>query len=136
MKPQFIRLAREDEAQLYFDWATESSINEFDPEVAKFPSSVTWAAYDQDGPVAFQTIQRPLVLESLAPRPGLSKLQTAQVLKEFTQNAVSQAHLQGAGEIWFLGSDVPTDEFAQNWIFEKVEMPLFRVKIKDLTKCS
>jgi len=135
MKPQFVRLAREDEAQMYFDWCSESSVNEFDPEVAKFPSSATWVSYDKDGPVAFQTIQRPLVLESLGPRPGLSNLQTAQALKELTQNAVSQAHLQGAGEIWFLGSDPDTDEFARNWIFEKVDMPLYRVKLKDLT-CS
>ena len=93
MKPIFVRPAQSEEAQQYFDWALENPVNEFDPEVAKFPSSVTWTAYDQDGPVAFQTIQRPLVLESLAPRPGLSKLQTAQVLKEFTQNAVTQAHI-------------------------------------------
>lgn len=132
MRSIFIRLAKEEEAQLYFDWAQENPVNEFDPEVAKFPSSVTWAAYDQDGPVAFQTIQRPLVLESLAPRPGLSKLQTAQVLKEFTQNAVTQCHLQGAGEILFLGSDPATDEFAQNWVFEKVEMPVYRLKLREL----
>jgi len=135
MKPIFVRPAQTEEAQQFIDWANENPVNEFDPEVAKFPSSVTWVAYDQDGPVAFQTIQRPLVLESLAPRPGLSKLQTAQVLKEFTQNAVTQAHLQGAGEILFLGSDPVTDEFASNHIFERVYLPLYRVKIKDIS-CS
>jgi len=136
MRPIFVRPAQAEEAQQFIDWAKENPVNEFDPEVAKFPSSVTWAAYDQDGPVAFQTIQRPLVLESLAPRPGLSKTQTASVLRELTQNAVTQCHLQGAGEIYFLGSDPATDEFAQNWIFEKVEFPVYRVRLKDLTICS
>ena len=132
MKPQFVRLAQEDEAQMFLDWGRENPVNGFDPEPTRFPTSTTWAVYDKDGPVAFQTSQRPIVLESLAPRPGLSKMQTAQALKELTQNAVTQANLLGVGEIYYLGSDPATDEFAQNWVFEKVDMPVYRLKIRDL----
>jgi hypothetical protein len=134
-KPIFVRPARANEGQLYFDWAKESTVNEFDPEVALFPSSVSWCAYDKDGPLAFQTIQRPLVLESLAPRPGATKLQIASALKELTQNAVTQAAITGAGEILFLGSDEATSEFAVSHIFEEVPMKLYRVKVKELS-CS
>ena len=117
---------------MYFDWATENKANEFDPQVALFSSSTTWCAYDKDGPVAFQTIQRPLMLESLAPRPGAARLQIASALRELTQNAITQASLSGAGEIYFLGSSEETNEFATNNIFEEVPMKIFRVKLKDL----
>jgi len=129
----FVRSIRQDEAQMYFQWATESSINEFDPDVALSDTSTTWCAYDRDGPLAYQTLQQPIFLESLAPRPGITKEQAALALKELTQNAITQAHLRGIKEIYFLGSDKDTDEFASNHIFERVNMPLFRLKVKDLT---
>lgn len=132
MHPIFVRPVRQNEAQMYFDWAMETPNNEFDQDVALFPSSRTWVAYDKEGPLGFQTIQRPLMLESLARRPGLSKLQQAAVLRELTQNAVTQAYAEGAGEIYFLGSDPETDEFASNWIFERVNLPLYRLKVKEL----
>lgn len=134
-KPVFVRPVRPGEAQTYFDWATENKVNEFDPQVALFPSSSTWCAFDRDGPLAFQTLQRPFVLESLAPRPGATKLQIASALKELTQNAVTQAVINGIGEIYFLGSDSATNEFASSHIFEEVPMKVYRAKIKDLS-CS
>lgn len=135
-KPIFVRGAKPEETQLFFDWAKENARGEFDPEVARFKSSITWCAYDKDGPLAFQTVQRPLMLESLAPRPGATNLQIASALRELTQNAVSQASIIGAGEIYFLGSSDDTNKFATNNIFEEVPMKVFRLKLKDLTTCG
>ena len=131
----YVRPAEPQEAQLFFDWAAENTHGEFDPEVAKFKSSRTWCAYDKDGPLVFQTIQQPLMLESLAPRPGATKEQVAMAMKELTQNAITQAHLGGSGEIYYLGSDEDTDAFSTNQIFEELPFKIFRVKLKDLT-CS
>jgi hypothetical protein len=131
-KPVFVRLARESEGQMFFDWAEENPVNEFDPQVALFPTSSTWCAFDKDGPLAFQTIQRPFMLESLAMRPGSTRLQTAAAMKELTQNAVTQAASSGVGEIYFLGSDESTDVFATNHIFEELPYKAYRVRIKDL----
>ena len=131
----YVRPAEPQEAQLFFDWAAENTHGEFDPEVAKFKSSRTWCAYDKDGPLVFQTIQQPLMLESLAPRPGATKEQVAMAMKELTQNAITQAHLGGSGEIYYLGSDEDTDAFSTNQIFEKLPFKVFRVKLKELT-CS
>lgn len=132
----YVRPAQAHEGQLVFDWGMENDKGNFDPEVARFKSSITWCAYDKDGPVCFQTIQRPLMLESLAPRPGATRQQIASAMKELTQNAVSQAHVMDAGEIYFLGSDEDTDGFATNHIFEELPYKVFRLKIKDLTKCT
>lgn len=129
----FVRQAHEGEGQLYFDWATENSKGNFDSEPARFPSSRTWCAYDKDGPLVYQTIQQPLMLESLAPRPGATKEQIAVAMKELTQNAITQAHLGGSGEIYFVGSDEATNDLAMSQIFEEVPGKVFRAKLKDLT---
>ena len=132
-KPVFVRSANPEETQMFFDWAKENAHGEFDPEVARFKSSITWCAYDKDGPLVFQTAQRPIMLESLAIRPGATNLQVASAMRELTQNAVTQASIIGAGEIYFLGSSDDTNKFATNHIFEEVPGKMYRLKIKDLT---
>jgi DNA-binding transcriptional regulator GbsR (MarR family) len=77
-------------------------------------------------------MQCPLMMESLASRPGASKSEIAVALKELTQQIVTQAHQRGAGEIYFLGTDVDTDVMACNQIFERVDYPVYRVRLKDL----
>lgn len=134
MNRLYVRPAQAHEGQLFFDWGTENAKGNFDPEVARFKSSITWCAYDADGPVVFQTVQRPLMLESLAPRPGATKQQVALAMKELTQNAITQASILDAGEVYYLGSDADTDEFATSHIFEELPYKVFRVKLADLLK--
>jgi len=133
----YVRGAYPHETQMFFDWSVENTDKgKFDPEVARFKSSITWCAYDEDGPLVFQTIQRPLMLESLAPRPGATKEQIASAMKELTQNAVTQAHVMDSGELYFLGTDEETNEFAKNKIFEELPYRVFRCKLKDLSCTS
>lgn len=133
MNTVFVRPILPEEAQTFYDWAVENPNNEFDPEVPKFPSSTTWCAYDKTGPLAYQTLQQPIMLESLATRPGLPPIQVSSLLKELTQNAISFASQRGVGEIYFLGSDDNTNQFACNKIFEKVDLPVYRLKLADLS---
>ena len=129
----YVRPIDPEEVEQFFDWAQENSDkSEFDPAVPLFRSSSTWCAYDEDGPVAFQTLQQPIMLESLAPRPGASEIQIASALKELTQNAITHAHCRGAGEVYFLGSDDSTSAFAANKIFEELPFKCYRVKLADL----
>lgn len=130
----YVRPIRADETQMFFDWGKENPVNEFDPEVPYYSSSSTWCAYDSEGPIAYQTLQQPLMLESLAPRPGADKFKVASALKELTQNAISQAHLKGVGEIYYLSSDPATDAFAAHQIFEELPFKVFRLRLSDL--CS
>jgi hypothetical protein len=132
MNKIFVRPGRPEEANTFAQWSLANPVNGFDPAVAAYPSSVTWCAYDDEGPLAYQTQQHPVFLESLAMRPGATKLQTASALRELTQNAITNAHIRGAGEIYYLSSDPGTDEFASNHIFEEVPFKVFRVKIADL----
>lgn len=133
MNRVYVRPIEPEESQQFFDWAKENEDkSQFDPAVPLFKSSTTWCAYDKTGPLAYQTFQRPLMLESLAPRPGLSPIQTSFLLKELTQMAISQAHCGGAGELYFLGTDADTDAFATNKIFEELPFRVYRVRLADL----
>jgi hypothetical protein len=133
MNRVYVRPIQPDEATTFFSWAVENADkSEFDPAVALFPSSSTWCAYDKTGPLAYQTLQQPIMLESLAPRPGLSPVQISLCLKELTKNAITQGSIKGAGEIYFLGMDEDTNQFAENHIFEEVNMKIFRLKLADL----
>ena len=132
MKHIFVRAIRPEEAQQFLDWSLENPKNEFDPAVALYPSSPTWCAFDEDGPLAFQTIQRPFMLESLAMRPGATKRQAANAMREFTQNAVTQAYGNGVGEIYFLGSDADTESFATNQLFEALPYKVYRARLSNL----
>src|SRR5271169_2558920 len=126
MRRIYVRPTTMDEAEQFIQWALKNPVNGFDPEVAKYPSSVTWCAYDDKGPLVYQTLQHPLFLESVAPRPGATKAEIALALRELTQNAITQAHIAGAGEIYFGGTDEATSEFATNKIFEEVPFKVYR----------
>jgi hypothetical protein len=129
----FVRLAYNAEGKQYLDWALENSDNnEFDALAGVYPSSRTWVACDKDGPLVFQTIQQPLMLESIAPRPGATKEQVALAMKELTQNAITQASIGGSGEVYFLASDEGTAAMASNQIFEELPYKVYRCRLKDL----
>lgn len=138
-KRVYVRAIRPEEAEIYYSWGIENQEkSEFDPMVAMFASSTTWCAFDESGPIAYQTLQTPVMIESLAPRPDATPLEVASALKELTQNAITHAFNRGSGEVYFVGSDEETNNFAANKIFELVvdkngqPMRLFRVKLKDL----
>jgi hypothetical protein len=129
-RPQFVRPIRPNETQQFIEWVKDQP--EFDSETPTYPTSTTLAGYDKEKVVAYITAQRPFVLESLAANPGATDLELASVMREFVQFLVSQSHIQGVGEIYFLESDKNTSEFASNHIFEKLPVSVYRLKIRDL----
>lgn len=130
----FCRPARPDESKTFHEWSANNPENGFDPEVARYPSTITWCVYDKSGVLGYMPMQRPIFFDSLAARPGLDKATIAMMLKELTQEAVTQAHITGAGEILFFGTEAGTDHMANNQLFERVEFPVYRLKIADLDK--
>jgi hypothetical protein len=147
----FVRPATEADALVFLDWAiTNKDKNDFDPAAPLYPGSFTFCAYDEDGPLAFMPFQQPLAidgvtekrpvrenpiyLEGLATRPGISRQDMARALKELLQMAVTMCHIQGRGEIYFLGTDEETDALAANHLFEKLPYPVYRLRMSDLEK--
>lgn len=130
----FVRLARQEDASEFLEWSKNTKHNEFDSEVVRYPSTVTWCVYDRHGALAYMPMQSPLVMDSLASRPGASKAEIAMALKELTQTFVTQAHIKGAGEVLFFGSEEGTNLFAQNQMFEKLPYTVYRLRVKDTEK--
>ena len=130
MKPVFVRPARAEDSQTFFEWSVAGDSNGFDPDVPLYKTSVTFAAYNSDGALAFLPMQMPLVLESLAAKPGATQLEIATALRDFVQTAVTQCHIRGTGEIWFIGTNPATNLFAENsGLFTKIEYPVYKLKI-------
>jgi hypothetical protein len=128
----FVRPARPADAPAFTKWSLETKQNLFDPDVVRYPSTVVWMAFNKKGPVAFLPIQRPLLLDALAINPDADAAEVGTALKELTQNAVTQAHALGAGEIYFLCKDESTMEFAKRHAYEEMPWKLFRIKLKNL----
>ena len=134
MKPVFIRPMRAEETKQYLEWARANrERSEFDPAVGGFPSTLIPCVYDFDGPLGYMPVQHPYMLDAFAPRPGLSKLRSSQVLKEIVQWAVTTAHENGVGEILFFATDEDTVKFAERQqIFHEVPYKVYRVKVAEL----
>jgi hypothetical protein len=128
----YVRPAKLDDAKAFLDWSLETPNNEFDPEVVKLPSTFVMCAYNREGPLAYLPVQQPFMLESFASKPGATELQKSEALKALFRAAVTQAHIKGAGEIYFLSTDPGTEALAKNHAFEELPYKVFRAKLKDL----
>jgi hypothetical protein len=133
MKHIFVRPPKPGDAEKCAEWAVQNlDRNHLDPEVMKYPSTFVVVAYDSDGSIMYMPVQTPLMLESVAVDPEASELKQAQALKELVQALVTSCHLQGRGEIYFIGSDERTSAFAENQLFERVTSPVYRVRLSKL----
>jgi hypothetical protein len=128
----FVRPAKPEDTKKFIDWSLETPDNEFDPEVVKFPSTFVLCAYDKTGALAYQPVQQAFIMDAFAGRPGLSKLETAAAMKEFTQELVTQAHIKGVGEIYFIGTESGTNDMAKGSVFDELPFKVFRLKIAKL----
>jgi hypothetical protein len=132
MRHIFVRPTRPDEAQMYFNFATSTPDNLFDPAVAAYPSSINLCAYSQDGIILFAPVQQPFFMDALAFSPTSGHIDRAVAMKEVVQALVTQAHIKGIGEIYFYCKEPSTQAFAEKNGFEKINFPLYRMRLSDL----
>lgn len=128
----YVRPAKPDDSKAFLDWSLETPNNEFDPQVARTPTTIVLCAYDKDGPLAYQPVQKVFMMDSFAHRPGNTHLQNAEALKNLFQATVTEAHCQGVNEIYFLSTEPGTDKLTKNHAFEELPYRVFRVKLTDL----
>ena len=129
----FVRQAQPKDKQQFVKWTIGNfEKNDADPEILKSATTFVLVAYDDSGPIAFLPVQQPLFLESLATRPDASPKQVATALKELVKAAVTQAHLKGIGEIYFISNEPTIGKFAETQLFKKLPMNIYRVKLSDL----
>ena len=104
----------------------------WDAKILNYGSSFALAAYNNSGTLGFLPVQRPLVMEAMGFHPLATDPQKALVMKELTHGLILQAYGFGAGEIYFMGSDNGTNDFAERQGFRRVDIPMYRVRLADL----
>lgn len=130
----FVRPARPEDAEKHVAWSRSTPNNLFDPALAGYKSVMTLVAFDKNGPLVFMPAQRPIMLESLAIRPGADPVDVAVALKELTQAYVTTCFQVGADELYFLCQDDSTQTFAAKNGYEKLPWSVYRLKPADLEK--
>jgi len=130
----YVRPFRPGDAEAFWQWSVENfAKNNFDPGILLYPTTSIMVMFDKSGVLGYMPVQKPLMLESFAPRPGLDELGQASAMKAMTQQVVTQAYAYGAGEIYFLTKDDETAEFAKRQAYEEMEnYRVFRIKLRDL----
>lgn len=134
MRHTFVRPVNKLDTENFVKWSLKTKGNGFDPAAALGPSAFTMCAYNERGPVLYAPNQRPIFMESMAINPDASDLEISFAMKAVIQFLVSQCHIQGINEIYFLASSDETAVFAKKQIFEKVPYDVYRIKVADLER--
>lgn len=123
----FVRPVRAEDSDNFVKWATRY----FDP---KNPVQ-TLCVYKHNKIIAYLPIEDVFVstqfLDSLVINPEASNLEIAEGMRELIKHTVLLGYLKDAQYIYFIGDTPETNKVAER-IFEKVEFPVYRVKLRDL----
>jgi hypothetical protein len=129
----FVRPAKPEDRELFIKWTMSNlARNAAEPEILAYPTTFVLCAYDSSGPLAFLPVQQPLLLDSLAFHPDADSGRVAIALRELVKACVTQAHLKGSGEIYFISDEASIQRFAQHQIFTQMPVNVYRVKLSDL----
>lgn len=138
MKPTtrrvWVRRPFPQESPIFTEWMKSTEHNLYDPEVFLYPATEYLVAHAEGTPIVFMPMQNTFMLESLAINPEAEKSHVAVALKALLSNIVLTAGDRGMGEIHFLCSEPSTVEFAEKNGMERVDVPLFRLKLSSLEK--
>ena len=131
MKQLFIRGGRPDDTVEILKWLKENKQGRFDSAILNYPTLQVLTSYKENGPtVCHLPLQRVLMMETIARNPQASSLDVAQSLRDLTKGAQLVADAQGIKEVYFLGGDGLVGEMAVAHGFSKLDMDVFRMKLK------
>lgn len=136
-----IRPAEENDAVTYAEWLGEASdINLVDRSVYTYPTAQHLVVTDREGtPQLMNSIHAVIVMEALAPRPGITPMQEARALDELFEKIKQVAREAGIREVMFGCKDERLEKFLlekekknknrKKKGFERLNFPVFRVKL-------
>lgn len=130
MRQIFVRPARKEDFDRLIRWGNANPA--WDERALEY--SFTWAAFSGTDVVAYMPVQRPELLEAIAFNPLATDIDKALAMKELTHTIICDAYQKGAGEIMFLGSEPITNVFAARQGFMRVDLPLYRARLRELEK--
>src|SRR5579859_6794506 len=98
----FVRPTVAEDSKHFLETANNTPNNLFDPSIFKSTDVKVFAAYNSNGTILYMPYQRPIFMESLCFDPTASTLDKAAAMKAMTQALVTQAHIAGQNEMYFL----------------------------------
>jgi hypothetical protein len=104
--------ARKEDRDLFTKWAHATENNLFDHKVIFYPTTNVVAIENKGAPIFFAPFQAVIMLESLAPQPGLSPGMTAAALSKFIEGIVNICRQQRIREVFFVCADDKLADFA------------------------
>lgn len=125
-----IRNAQSEDAATYAEWLKEAEdINLVDRKVYEYPTCQTLVVENNGQPQLMNSFHAVLVIEALAPRPGITPLQEARALNELFEKIKQVARDAGIREIMFGCRDERLGKFIEGRGFERLSFPCFRFKL-------
>lgn len=130
MKPIWADAATPDEAGELAAYLVKTEENLLDLEITNYPATKIMKASDGARNLVFMPVQQCQVWESLGINPEASEMEIAASLKALAHVLRFVAKANGEGEIYFLCAEARTQKFAEHNGFEKVNIPLYRMRLK------
>lgn len=131
MKNITVRGAEAKDSQNYIDWLRAASdINLVDTSVYSYPTCNTLVVEKNGDPVLMNSFHLVAMVEALAPKPGLPPMDEARALKSLFDTVKGAAEMSGVKEVWFGCSDPRVEKFVERHGIERVNFPMFRMRIK------
>lgn len=128
MKKFSVRPAEPKDSQNYMDWLKAASdINLVDTRVYQYPTCNTVAVEKNGEPVLMNSFHAVLVMEALAPKPGLSTRDEAAALLKLYEAIRNVAEATGVREIWLACVDERVQKFIEGRGFKRFHAPMFRM---------
>jgi hypothetical protein len=124
-----VRAVRPDDVPQMADWLTRVPYTHVDPIMLSYRSTDVRVACAEDGPLVYMPVQRPLHMESIGTKPGVSKLAVAAALWALFQDAIALAKAEGRGEIYFMGTEATVPALATEHGFEKLPYTVYRYRV-------
>jgi hypothetical protein len=130
MEKVTVRPAEPEDSQNYMDWlAAASDRNMVDLDVYGYPACVTFTVQEGESPILMNSQHPVMMMEALAPKPGITPRQEAIALKKLFEAVKLIAQATGTREIWFACKDESLNKFVEHHGFEKITVPMYRIKV-------
>lgn len=130
MKQIWIKKTAPEETREAFDWLGGiANRNLIDWDVLTYPATTLLKATNGDKNILHVPVQTVHMVESLGIGPESTELETAKALQALMQTVHWESSKAGHGEIYFLCRDEQTVKFAEHNGMERVDIPLFRMKV-------
>ncbi len=123
----------EGERRLLVEWLYAArERNRFDPVIFERGQVALFTFFDDTGVIGFVPISLAYVVESLAFKPGLSRITEAKALQSMQQMLVCRATEKNIPDAYFAVSDEAVKAFAQNYGWQEVQGSIMNLNFAHL----